>query len=219
MRLVLGSPSKRKDLRPPTIYIPGGDQLHGPRSRRSSVAVPRSRIVRNRPDAAGGEAMSCCRRVTASTSDQISTIRPHSMRKMLMPVHVAMRPVGGRNKRIEICKGYRRHVDNSVVTYQTAELTLRVTRGLTQCSFHAQGKQKIDALYARGKCCKESDETTAHPHSTTQAPRLDDRTIVSPAATTGQHYATVERAPPCSDYADQPRRKGPQAKLSASGAA
>jgi hypothetical protein len=33
--------------------------------------------------------MSCCRRVAASTSDQISTIRPHSMRKMLMPVHVA----------------------------------------------------------------------------------------------------------------------------------
>ena len=39
----------------------------------------------------------CCLRVTASTSDQTSAIRPHSMRKMLIPVQVAMRPEGGRS--------------------------------------------------------------------------------------------------------------------------
>jgi hypothetical protein len=71
--------------------------------RPSSAVMPRALKVEGRlgEDYRGELAevapMSCCLRLTASTSDQTSTIRPHLMRKILIPVQVAMRPEGGRS--------------------------------------------------------------------------------------------------------------------------
>jgi hypothetical protein len=52
--------------------------------------------------------MSCCLRPTASTSDQTSTIRPHLMRKILIPVQVAVRPEGRKISKLSLLGSHGR---------------------------------------------------------------------------------------------------------------
>ena len=69
-------------------------------------------------------------RLIASTSDQISAIRPQAMRKMLIPVQVALRPEGGRSP------SWPLWVPVAVLHQELVELVAQVGEGAEEVGHH-----------------------------------------------------------------------------------
>ena len=93
--------------------------------------------------------VSCCIRLTASTSDQISTIRPHSTRKMLSPVPMGFLSRCWQVAKMSLLRSTGHVALEHVVILSQPEIVshVKVTKGRQEVTHHSADSGRIHLLW------------------------------------------------------------------------